>query len=193
MANSMKIDFELTNLKEFASMLDGFSASMAGRIVEDAVADAIIPIRDAAKAKVPVKTGALRKAITVKTVRYQDNFKVVGMIGIDKHARFLGGRKIVRGGSLLNTDQPSKYAHLVEFGHFRVAGKGVSGKSLKGRTIRKGGIKTKGWVRAQPFLRPATEQAKPAAEMRLAAGIEKGLEREWGRLKSKLKRVRKAA
>lgn len=193
MANSMKIGFTLSNFGEFAKLLEDLPASVESRVMGTAVDQAMKPIVNLAKAKAKVRSGALRKSITSVVRRYPDKGKIVGIIGPEKGARYLGGRKIVRGGSLLKTDRPDKYAHLVEFGHHTAAATGANVRNTKGRTIREGTLTPKAWVVAQPFLRPAVAQGEVAAVGALADGVTKGLERETKYQLSKLKRIKKAA
>ena len=193
MANSMKIGFTLTNFGEFAKLLEDLPASVESRVMGTAVEKAVKPIETLAKSKVPVRTGALRKSITTVVRRYPDKGKIVGIVGPEKGARYLGGRKIVRGGSLLNTDRPDKYAHLVEFGHHTAAGTGAKVSNTKGTSIRKGTLTPKAFVVAQPFLRPAAAQGEPLAAAALADAVTTGLERETKYQLRKLRRVQKAS
>lgn len=191
--NSMKIGFKVSNFKEFADMLADLPASVASRVMGDAMGQALRPMVSAVKARVPTRTGALKKSITSKVIRYPDKGKVVGIVGPDKAARYLGGRKIVRGGKVLQTDRPANYAHLVEFGHYSAAATGKKVKSTKGLTIRKHTLYPQSFIRAQPFMRPGVAASEGAVADALADGVAVGLEREHKRQLSKLKRLRKSS
>lgn len=190
--NSMNFGFKLSNFGEFAALLHNLPESVESRVMADAVQQATKPLVASIKSKVKVRTGALRNSIAAVVRRYPNNGKIVGIVGPDKAARFLGGRKVIRGGSLLKTDKPSKYAHLVEFGHYSAAEKGKKLSTTKGKTIRKGTLVARTWVPAQPFMRPGIAQGEPLAEAALSAGVAKGMERESKRALAKMKRIKAA-
>lgn len=191
--NSIQIGFKLPLMEQFGHLLAQMPAESGARVAAVAMQQAVRPIVTAVKASVPKRTGALRASITSVVRIYAKNGVVVGVVGPDKKARYFGGVRLRRGGNMFKSDMPAKYAHLVEYGHFRVAGRGASGKSLKGRTIREGTVKAKGWVRAQPFMRPGVAASETAAVAALAAGFAKGLERENKRIVRKTQQLRARA
>lgn len=167
--NSMSFGFTLTNFKEFAGMLRELPASVESRVMGDAIGIAAKPIMQMAKAKAPKRTGALSRSIITVVRRYPKAGKVMALVGPDKEY-YSGGKRLKKGASRQGADRPAKYAHLVEFGH-----------------------QTKnGFVAAKPFIRPAVAAGKPAAINALADAVGVGMEREIGRVASKLKRLRKS-
>jgi HK97 gp10 family phage protein len=188
--NSMTIGFELSNFQELRAMLRDLPPSVESRVMGDAVAVAAKPIIAAAKARAPSDTGALRRSITAVVKRYPKAGKIMAIIGPDK-AFYGGGKRVKQGQSKKGKDRPSKYAHLVEFGHYSGTATGRKGGFAKGTSIRKGTAQATAFIRPRPFLRPAVAMATPAAVAALQGGVEKGMEREIKRTLSKLKRIRK--
>ncbi len=186
----MRIGFVLTNFEEMRQLCAGLPASVEARVMSDAVKIAAKPIVNAVKAKAPRDTGALRKSITAIVKRYPKAGKVMAIIGPDKDY-YGGGRRVKDSGSKRGADRPSKYAHLVEFGHYSAAATGFSPITAKGTTRRKGSFPERSFVMAQPFMRPGVTAGTPEAARELARGVEVGMEREVRRLASKLKRIRK--
>lgn len=190
MGNKSTIGFEMTNFAENAALLRELPASVESRVMGDAVGQALKPMQADARARAPKDTGALKRSIAVKVKRYPNAGIVVGLVGPSKDY-FKNGRRLKVGQNRRGADKPANYAHLIEYGHFRVAGRGATGKSLKGKTIRKSTANAKGWVPARPFMRPAAVAQRDNVLNGLEAGVVKGLERETKRLASKMKRVTK--
>lgn len=92
----------------------------------------------------PVLTGNLRDSIGLKVVSYEQNFKILLIVGPAR-------RKMGR---------PTRYAHLVEFGH-RAGGwhKEAGGK----------------FVPAKPFVRPTAEIARASAVKFVGPGASQAL------------------
>jgi hypothetical protein len=190
--NSATIGFKLPLMQEYGSLLAQLPAETGARVAGTATEQAMKPMVSAVRAKAQSsrRTGALQKSITSVVRIYSKQGKVVGIMGPDKNARFLGGRKISRGGKKLAPDRPSKYAHLVEFGHYSAAATGAKLASTKGRTIRKGTLTAKSWVMAQPFMRPGVASSEAAVAGKLADGIAAGLAKENQRIVNKMNRSR---
>jgi HK97 gp10 family phage protein len=108
----------------------------------------------------PIETGALRRSIDYKILSYPSSGVAVAVVGVKSKYRSNGRR-------------PSKYAHLVEYGHIAV-------KPIKGATIRK---KRRRWIKAQkvtfvapqPFVRPAILAMRVWARSEMASELEKHL------------------
>jgi hypothetical protein len=156
--------------------LRAISDGMRSEVLEAGVRAASRPILIAMKtyAKRSEDTGALRASLTIKTVNYKANGKVVGMIGPDK--AYFHGKKKATGlaRALLKTSRPAWYAHLVEQGHKVVAPK-------KGTSIRKGTAQPaksgKTWVPAKPFIRPAVLTTHSQQSSAFYEGIKKGYDK----------------
>jgi HK97 gp10 family phage protein len=145
---------EVSDLVKAIAQLD---RKMARKILRKAVLVGGRIVRDAAKEKVPVRTGQLRKSIGAKVKSYPRKQIVVAIVGPRK-----GFRKDVDG---VGTVDPINYAHLVEFGRRPV----VAGKkttrgvvSDTGKTVLADGTTFYGKkVKAaapKPFMRPAWDE-----------------------------------
>ncbi len=94
---------------------------VATKAVQDGQKETGQTITKSAKAGVPKRTGLLRKSIGYKVKTYRASKTVIVLIGPRKGYRFQVKGKWVN---------PTKYAHLVEFGRKRV----IAGQSRKGAT-----------------------------------------------------------
>ncbi len=118
----------------------------------DAGAD---PMVAAAKTFAPRRTGALKKSIGKVVRKYPQNHRALAVVGPTR-GKYAKGRKIKQGGDFSGADEPSKYAHLVEFGFTRADGSRQP---------------------AQPFMRLAAIGAETAVAEAMAKGAEKGIEK----------------
>lgn len=135
--------------------------AMRSRILAEGVKMAAKPMVAAAKNFAPVRSGALRKSITSVVRQRKSKGTAVAVVGPSTEY-FRNGKKLKKGESHDDADRPSKYAHLVEFGHANAKG--------KGRTP------------AYPFMRPAVIATKQLVVSALIAGISTGMVREARRL-----------
>lgn len=189
MANASKVFIDFSSLQGLREGLAGLKPSTQAHILAVTMEKATRPIVSLAKAKAPRKTGALRKSIGAVVRTYPEKGQVIGLIGSLRGYYKPDGKGIARkvkpGKSAKGADSPSNYSHLVEFGHRIVSAKGQSGAGIKGKSIRKGTIAASGFVAAHPFLRPAAEQGKEAADNAIAEGFGIAIERELGKARSK--------
>ncbi len=176
MGNTMRIGFALSNFKELQAMLTNLPAKTEQNVIGVALEAAAKPIVAAAKRIAPKETGALRKSITHALRKYPKKTMVI--IGPDRNY-YEGGKKVKPGQWRKGQDRPANYAHLVEFGHVKVARK-------KGTSRRKGTAQEIGFVAARPFLRPAVWQNEKAAAQAFEIGVTKGLEREIKKMNRKI-------
>lgn len=131
---------------------------------------ALKPIQDMAKSLIPVRTGTARKSIRIVTRTYKDNKVTVGLVGpsrdvvgTDPH-----GRPI----------RPTKYAHLIEFGHVitptkrsRNGGKVAQYQAKHGRYGKR--------TRPYPFIGPAFETLKDQVLPSLNEDLRNRVEEVW--------------
>ena len=143
-----------------------------------------------AKAKVPRDTGALRASLGMVVRRYPERGIIMGLIGA-RRGYFRKGKRLKAGAGRRGANSPAHYSHLVEYGHNLVVGTGIRGGTTKGRSIRKGTISAKAYVLPRPFLRPAVEQGRGAADAALADGFGRALEAELKRAKRKFTKASK--
>lgn len=126
-------------------------------------------IAKAAKQHVPVRSGALKKSLSVKAKTYRKTGTVVAIIGprLDFQTTY-GGKLHI----------PGKIAHLVEFGH----GGPKKGKSWFGKRRQRklDKLGQGGGAQPHPFLRPAMDETRNLCTTIIAFELELGL-RELGR------------
>jgi HK97 gp10 family phage protein len=143
--------------------------STAKKVLRRAVNIGTTPILQAIRAMVPVAEGDLRRAMAKKVGGY--GFGIWGIVGAD--AGYVGQdgkalskeekEKIVKvdgHGSKFEGDdvkRPSKYDHLVEFGH----------RELNG-----------GQVPPHPFMRPGWDSSIAEAQEKFQAALADGIEKE---------------
>lgn len=138
-------------------------------------------------AKRSERTGALRESITHKVIARRKKAHAVALVGPDRKY-FHRGKGVAKGALVPDgAVRPSRYAHLIEYGHHVVA-------PTKGTSLRKGTAKTpaegkKKWVPAKPFMRPAVIMAR----QEVAAAFRDGLARGILKIKAKLERRAKKA
>lgn len=133
--------------KKLQRKLARLAAAAQRRIVRPAVRKALSPINKAAKRNCPTETKLLRKSIGSKVKVYRYSGVVWGGVGPRtgfKRQVTVGGRSEWR--------NPTKYAHLVEYGTRHSP--------------------------AQPFLRPALDVERPRALGILASEVKARLEKE---------------
>lgn len=163
---SAKAVFDLGQVQGLQDALKGVALDVQASVIGDMVKEAARPIVRSIKSKVRVRYGNLKKSITAVVRKKKRTGTALAVIGPESGGRFRGGMKIKKGGDATGSDQPSRYAHLVEFGH---AG-------------RNGGAS----VKAFPFMRPGTDEAQHNAAAAMVVGFQKGMNRALARHSKKL-------
>lgn len=163
---------------ELSASLQALRSEIRANVLGSAMRRVLAPVLRSARkhAKKSERTGALRRSLTTKVVEYPASGKVVGLVGPDR-GYYLGGSRITKtAASFKGADRPSKYAHLIEFGHHVVAP--IKGTNRRKKTAQPAKSGTK-WVEAKPFIRPAvldTHNEQAAAWYDgVKAGFEKAL------------------
>lgn len=103
-------DSILVGLSKSRKALDELGPKISKNVVRRAVYSGAIVIRDAARQKVAVDTGALRSAIVVKPNARKPG-EISAGVGVQKK-EFLKGKRAGK--------NPRRYAHLVEFGSVKM-------------------------------------------------------------------------
>lgn len=140
------IKARLEGVETALAALGEVARTVRNKVLRKAVNAASRLVLDAARALVPKDTGMLRKSLGVRIQTYRGSGKVVAVIGPRTgYTRTRSGtQQTALGRKIKETGRnPSKYAHLVEYGHALVRGGKVAGS-----------------VPAKPFLRPAFETNK---------------------------------
>lgn len=158
-------DIKVLGEKELLKALDEFSASSQRRIARPAVRAASTPVMKAVRNNAPRKTedrtGQLRKSIGRRMKSYKNSGMVIAFVGprsrmeiTDKH-----GRKV----------NPTKYAHLYEFG---TAPHSVGGRFHPG-------------AKPHPFVRDAWARTEGTAMQTMKAKIREQIPKEAARIRAK--------
>lgn len=106
----MDVEFKLEGFKELDALLTQLPDEIAKKVVEQTVRAGAKVVLDAAKLKVPVRTGRLKKSLSIKknTAAFKNYGSVKYAVGANLSAR-------------KGTTAP--HAHLVEFGTVKTAAK----------------------------------------------------------------------
>lgn len=154
-----KSGINIVGHKELARALDKLPKEIANAAERTALREGAKPIAAAAKSNAgrSKETGLLQESIGV-TVK-----KVRGRLSARVGARTGFGREVSRGGygprARTVYSDPSKYAHLVEYGTSKTA--------------------------ARPFMRPAIDSSAGEVVNNMAKGYAKGLDRAVRKLKTR--------
>lgn len=163
-----------TGIEGISAVLQQLPADVRAHILTEGVKAGAQPIKIAAKryARRSRDTGALEASIDAIQKNYPRNSTAVAVIGPTKD-RFIGKRKLGRNESKAGSEQPSRRAHLIEFGH-HTRKDGPSTAKRKTQKMQ--------FVTPQPFMRPALLTTQPEVARRTAEGIAKGIEKTRRRL-----------
>lgn len=160
----MSFSVEVRGETGLMANLDKLDINLRDRAIKKAVRKALEPMRDTAKANARRRTGALFTSIDIKiTSKGHKGSRIIGVMGPRTGVKF--PVRIVKSGEHMGkiyVAVPTRYAHLVEFGHNLV----VDGKVV-------------GRVGPKPFMRPAWSQHGGDVALRV---IENVLESEIERL-----------
>jgi HK97 gp10 family phage protein len=194
----------ITGLDSISHVLQQLPVEIRGSILRDAVSAAAEPVKEAAKrnARRSVRTGALYASIEKKVVTAKGlkSASATAIVGPSRDYFRKGGAKVKQTGGSVDrrgAEQPSRYAHLVEFGHHVVTGGSLkaqyslslvdTGKRTKtGKPVKRwkrAGVKTAakgksaGWVAPRPFMRPAFLATQSKTLQVMTQSISDGIER----------------
>lgn len=147
----------ITGLEELSKVLRQLSKDMQTELLVPVVREVGEKIEDAMRFNVPVRTGSLYQSLDTKVIRYPKDGNAVAITGPRRKMSFQ---------TSLGIAKPSKYAHLVEFGHVDRQGR------FHGPT--------------KPFMRPAVAAIAPIALEMMARKLWKGMERSAVKAGAKL-------
>ena len=143
------ISISLMGDKELIRMLDRLPVKISRKVVPAAASKSMTPVSTMAKKLVRRQTrgtGLLARSIGKKRKIYRASGNTIVVVGVRMEFKRKSG-----------TRNPSKYAHLVEYGH----------------QVRGGGL-----VAARPFLRPALQRNVEKIKATMSREIMKGIEKE---------------
>jgi HK97 gp10 family phage protein len=138
--------------------LRSLPVAVAKTIMRKALRTGGKPILKAARAKVPVLTGATRRAIKLRTLRSRSRGSIAVAISV-------GAKDFYKGDQF--------YAAFLEFGH-RIGKRSTSLRAYKRRT----GEDPRGEVPPRPFLRPAMDENADAAVAAIGSELGALIEQE---------------
>ena len=159
------VDFKVVGDLELEAALKKLPLVAQKKVFRPALRAAARPILVSAKARVPVKTGKLRRSLRVRSIR-----RTRKRIGVKVVSFFVG---------------EAFYGGPVEFGHFAGRRTRISRRNQsKGRAASSFG-ETRIWVKPQPFLRPALDENRERSKGILRKTIHNNLNKVAKRLSRK--------
>lgn len=161
--NSAFIKYDLEGMDQLQSVLKKLPNEIASQVLGVMVKDGAKPVVRNIKRFVPVDKGNLKKSITAVVRRRPKRGTAVAVIGPSTE-RFANGKRLKKGADARGSEQPSRMAHLPEFGFV-----GRDGKQ----------------VPASPYMRPGTSSAKGEAAEKMQEAFSKGLEKAVKTVKKK--------
>lgn len=133
-------DFQITGLVELNALLQTLPAKIEGNVMRSAMRAGQKVMLEAAKSNIPVKSGALRDSLKIKTSSRRGKVSATLVAG---------GKK-------------AYYAHMVEFGTAQHFIKPKRARSLFFAGLAREVVDHPG-ARPSPFMRPAFDSSAPQA------------------------------
>jgi len=167
---AFKVTGELIGLKDVLARLKGKEKKVRKKLLKKALDAGGNLVLKSARAKVATRTKLLRKSLGKKVRVYRGGAAAVVVIGprtgFKQHVRLPDGS--------FQLENPTNIAHLVEKGRRAVYVKTKkvlsTGAVIFGRKVAS--------VPARPFMRPAFDENKSAAEQLIRDTIKQGLEEQ---------------
>lgn len=127
----MTVRIEVQNVDELIAQLDGLSAELKRDVFQDAMMDGARVVQRAARALAPQKTGALRRAIRVRTLKKREARGQIGAV-VDFNSKIARYAHIVEGGAKAHVIKPETKKALKFGGAYmsRVNHPGFKGKDF---------------------------------------------------------------
>ncbi|MBK8477799.1 MAG: HK97 gp10 family phage protein [Opitutaceae bacterium] len=147
--------------------LKGIAADVQADVIADMVKEGAKPIVRSIRARVRVQDGNLKKSIVAVVRKRKRKGTAIAVIGPESGGQYKGGKRLKKGHGQNDAAGPSRYAHLIEFGH----------------VDRKGGR-----VKEFPFMRPGTAEGQATASAMMEVGFQKGMNRVLAKRTKKLLR-----
>jgi len=159
-----KLNIKQSEFQKLRSAFDRVVRRTQDKVIKTAVRETMKPVLADARARAPRgATGMLRSATKLKVKGYRRNGFVVGIVGVSRIKKEINGETV----------QPSKYAHLVEYG---TAPHGPKVKSIMSNGKMIFGKRVKG-TPARPFIRPTFDSNRGSMERNVRTKIGRGIER----------------
>lgn len=145
---------KMSGLDDLFEIVDRLDLEMRSKITVAALKQGAPVLVSATQSFAPVRTGALRESISFRVKSLKTLGTAVAIVG-PRTGRFSKGKALGKHDSYKDSDEPARYAHLVEFGH----------------------ATPKGFVSAKPFMRPAVVAVSDQIASRMAESVTKDLTR----------------
>lgn len=149
----MSNTLEIKGLEKFRRGLQDLPVKVAKRVLRKSIKEGAELIKEEAKIKAHVLSGALRESLEVK-MKSGGPFEAVAWVQSTKD---------------YNNKHSAWYAALVEYGSAYVI-------------IKKKKVIATGRIPPKPFMRPAFESARSQAEQLIADELSKNVLKEWKKL-----------
>lgn len=150
-------EIQVKGLAELHKVLQNLPEDLEKKVLRNALRAGANEFKKAAQAQVPVKSGALRKSIRVKTSARKGRYRLKALV--------------------IAGNAEAYYAHMVEFGTAAHMIKPAKGKALAFLGLAREAVEHPG-AQAQPFMRPAFDSGSDAAIDAFAASVRNRLSKE---------------
>lgn len=139
-SSPFRISMSFDGLSHVRAVLDTLGPKLESKVIVQSMRQAMKPVLAAAKSYAPVRSGALRRSLSIRTQRGKKRSKGIVRVGVVPGKRWFVGDQY--------------YAGFVEFGFdkvptYRVGNRILSRKPRSGESTEA--------VPAKPFLRPALD------------------------------------
>lgn len=200
------VSIELHGAKELHVRLRSLHRKAAVKVARSATTAAARVQAKAAKSLAPVAEfggGSTKKSMSVRVKQYASKGVFFGVVGPGKEAKYQVSRQMPSGKQILKTAVPSRYIHLITYGHRIVLGGTLSHRESKagfnrfgvqrrttrlsaeqkrkGSAARTGSGRVVGFVPPNAFLRHASQQSSNRAVQVFTSNMTAGIERAWSK------------
>lgn len=155
-----RVDFDLAAMLDLQKTLAGISSEIRAEVIGDMVNEGAKPLVRSIKSRVAVgdwDLANLRASIKAGVRIKKRNGTAVAYVGPEVGGYYKAGKRLnKKKDDLRGSSGPSRYAHLIEFGHQARDGSRVE---------------------AKPFMRPGTDESINQVQAKLVVGFQKGLTR----------------
>lgn len=155
-----RVDFDIAAVFDLQKTLASISDNVRSEVIGDMVNEGAKPVVRSIKSKIAVgdwDLANLRESIKAGVRKNKRRGTAVAYVGPEVGGRYRGGKRLnKKTDDLRGSSGPSRYAHLIEFGHAARDGSRVE---------------------ARPFIRPGTDASVNNVQAKLIVGFQKGLTR----------------
>lgn len=167
-----RLDFDLAAVLNLQQTLKGLSEDVQAEVLEVCVTEAARPVVRAIRARVAVgdwDLANLRASIKAGVRKNKRRGTAKAYVGPEVGGYYRGGKRLnKKKDDMRGASGPSRYAHLIEFGH----------QSRDGSRVM-----------AKPFMRPGTDASINNASAAAVVGFQKGLTKALAKRVKKMNKV----